>query len=433
MAERNETTDRAASNGTGWTWLVLLLLVLAALLALTVPRWLSEQHLSSVAPPPESAPAALPDRPANALANTVGMPAAPLAPALPQGTTALPPGATVAQPPPLSAALRPGATFARPAAPATALAPLAPAATPGSPAPLAPGQAAVLPLAAAPARDDQAELLVRIAADRLRASHDVQGALALLADADAALRDARQPAALALHAAIANDTAALRAYLPWDRDTLGAQLTALDARWDTLPLSFVRAGVAAAPATTTDTVQPSLLRRWMQVARHHFAGLVRVRTDRVPGELPLDDTHHSAFVRQGLHLHTQQAGLAALRRQTVAYRGALAALQRLLEANFSAQDAGVAQARVQLLALARLDPARAPPIITAAGLLPDLAGTAPVAAAPAVAAPGFVAPPPASLLPVAVAPPPAPLLPAAVAPPPASLLPAAAQPKDARP
>ena len=67
MAERNETTDRAAPNGTGWTWLVLLLLVLAALLALTVPRWLSEHHLSSVAPPPESAPAALPDRPANVL------------------------------------------------------------------------------------------------------------------------------------------------------------------------------------------------------------------------------------------------------------------------------------------------------------------------------------------------------------------------------
>ena len=320
MAEREAIGGSAARSapprrrGGGWLWLLLMSAVLAAILSVAVPHWFAQ--LRPAPPPP-------------------GMSAR--APALPHAPVT---GA-------LSAA---GATLTQPSPNASA------------------GPAGTAPPPAQPALLEDVVYLVRAAQDHLTDARDVRGAMALLARAAGLLRAANQPDRAALLAALAADSVALRAYATYDRDALLERLAALDARWDSLPLvlaSFHATPGATAAAAGDETATP---RRYVGVLSH-LKSLVRIRTDRMPGELPVVDARQSGVVRQTLHLHTQRAVIAVLRQQRAGYVSGLAAARQLVADSFIANDPAVVRAREELAQLVALDMTRPLPRLASLGLL----------------------------------------------------------------
>lgn len=339
-------------------------------------------------------------------------------------STALTPPAVVPAVPRAPAAMHDVATAARATTaplPATAPTPTPPAAIPPATiAPVttspAPGISAVAvigqPLAAPPvalmaapnitndAAVQDARYLVRAAQLRITVERDVRGAVAMLEEADALLRNDGRAEQLPLRAAIAADIAMLRPAAQLEGEIIHARLAALDARWDVLPLTQAKFQAAAPGASAPPDTG---WRGYAQGLGAYLQTLIRVRTQRGSGVGPLLDPAQGELARQALHLLSLRAELALLRGQQPAYLQALTRAGELLEQRFLVADRNVAQARAELSALARIDVAPPRARLSALGLITNSvapttsailpaagAPTSPVAAVPPVSA---VAPP----------------------------------------
>lgn len=169
----------------------------------------------------------------------------------------------------------------------------------------------------------EAEHMVRLAAQRLALLQDPAGALALLAAADTAIRDIRDADTHAARAAVAADSAALRAAGRLDVEALYLRLAALPEQADRIAAQG-RAGKApaAAPAAPQEPAPPAAIDWWSR-AGAALSSLITVR--RVDERLdPMITDGERALAAQNFRLLVEHAQGALLQRRTGIYTNSLA-------------------------------------------------------------------------------------------------------------
>lgn len=171
----------------------------------------------------------------------------------------------------------------------------------------------------------EAEHMVRLAAQRLALLQDPAGALALLGVADAAIRDIRDVDTHAARAAIATDSAALRAAGRLDIETLYLRLASMPEQADRIAAQG-RAGKApaapAAPAPPPTSAPPQAVDWWSR-ARAALSSLITVR--RIDERLdPMITDGERALAAQNFRLLVEHAQVALLQRRIGIYTDSLA-------------------------------------------------------------------------------------------------------------
>jgi uroporphyrin-3 C-methyltransferase len=232
----------------------------------------------------------------------------------------------------------------------------------------------------------ESEYLSRLAAQRLALAHDADGALALLASADAALRDIRDADVHAARNAIAADSARLREVAALDVEAAYLRLAALPAQVERLALADapMRATAAEPPLrVAADADAPDQRSAWQRLG-DALATLVSVR--RVDAAVaPLVTRGERQFAVQNFRLLIEQAQLALLQRQGGIYRNSLLQAGDWLDRLASGDPVLRHAVRRELSALQSLSPDAAMPSLDASlaatrtlavRLMPD-AGAAP--------------------------------------------------------
>lgn len=157
----------------------------------------------------------------------------------------------------------------------------------------------------------EAEFLLKQAHQRLFITHDTETADLLLASADAAIMQQKDPGLLPARSAIASDRAALRKVPRVDRDGLYLRLQALSSQVGLLASAnrFLQEESENTPDDTT-SYREQLLERLMSI--------VRIRHHDHPVE-PLLPPEQEVYLRQNLQLALVQAQLGLLQNQQQTY------------------------------------------------------------------------------------------------------------------
>jgi uroporphyrin-3 C-methyltransferase len=182
---------------------------------------------------------------------------------------------------------------------------------------------------------NDAEMLLRLGAQRYTLFHDANGALQAYSQAIEALSQVQNPAYAPVRASATTERDALAAAAPPARQAALDILSGLRGKVASLPLASAEATAAA-----TATSKPGF---WSRVG-HAFGGIVKVSRD--DGEAtPLADAR---FARETLALNLAQAQEGLLAFDDAAYRAALGRADATLSGQFSPGDAAVRDARTQI-------------------------------------------------------------------------------------
>lgn len=212
----------------------------------------------------------------------------------------------------------------------------------------------------------EAEYLVRLAAQRLALAHDADGALALLASADSALRDIRDADVHAARTAIAADSARLREVAALDIESVYLRLSALPAQVERIAGDDAvaqRVPTAKSPAPVANDDAADTRTAWQRLG-DAITTLVSIR--RIDAPLaPLVTRGEKQFAVQNFRLLIEQAQLALLQRQGGIYRHSLLQAGEWLD-RLAAGDPALRHAvRRELSGLQALAPDAIPPTLDA--------------------------------------------------------------------
>ena len=180
---------------------------------------------------------------------------------------------------------------------------------------------------------NDAEMLLRTGQQRYELFHDSAGALKAYSQAIEVLAQVQNPAYAPVRASATTERDALAAAAPPSRQAALDTLSALRSKTSTLPL-------ATAEAASSSSSRPGF---WSRIG-HAFGGIVTVTRDNGKAA-PLADVR---FARQALALDLAQAQEALLAFDDATYRNALQRADATLATQFSADDAGVQDARAQI-------------------------------------------------------------------------------------
>lgn len=221
---------------------------------------------------------------------------------------------------------------------------------------------------------NDAEMLLRLGAQRYTLFHDANGALQAYSQAIAALAQVQDPAYASVRASATTERDALAAAAPPSRQAALDSLSGLRGKVASLPL----ASRGSAPGSATTTSRPGF---WSRLG-HAFGGIVKVSHD--DGEaMPLVDAR---FARETLALNLAQAQEALLAFDDTAYRAALQRADAMLSGQFDRNDAAVKDARALIAALLSQRPAGpAPKLGGALAQLLSVRASRSAASAPAAA------------------------------------------------
>ncbi|MFP5382793.1 MAG: uroporphyrinogen-III C-methyltransferase [Gammaproteobacteria bacterium] len=169
----------------------------------------------------------------------------------------------------------------------------------------------------------EAEHMVRLAAQRLALLQDPAGALALLAAADAAIRDIRDADTHAVRAAIAADSAALGAAGRLDVEVLYLRLAALPEQAERIAAQGRTGKTPEEPVAAAQEPAPPQALDWRSRAGAALSSLITVR--RVDQRLdPMITDGERALAAQNFRLLVEHAQAALLQRRTGIYTSSLA-------------------------------------------------------------------------------------------------------------
>lgn len=203
----------------------------------------------------------------------------------------------------------------------------------------------------------EAEYLARLAFQRLLMAEDVTSAAALLASADAILRELDDVDLLPAREAIARDLAALRAVPSVDVEGTWLRLQALAERVDGLLLFELTPEASAEDGPSEDADWRERLREGYGAALEKISSFVVVRRHEQPYET-LIDPQWEQLVRQNLRMQIAQAQAALLSGNPELYRSSLTTTRRWLQEFFDFNQADVAALNAELDALLAVEISR---------------------------------------------------------------------------
>jgi uroporphyrin-III C-methyltransferase len=208
------------------------------------------------------------------------------------------------------------------------------------------------------------EQIVLTASQQLALAGNLNAALAALNMADERLERLNLPQAAGLRKAIHHDIARLEALPRVDRVAISAQLDALAAQSDALPISPALVFARDEPAAVPTEAEAGAWTRFLRESWAELKGLVRVQRVEPTG-VPLATPSEAYFLRENLRLRFAGARLALQARDEAGYRADLDAAHDWLERYFDADAAGVAHAMATVSELRQAPIGVAAPEITA--------------------------------------------------------------------
>jgi len=200
----------------------------------------------------------------------------------------------------------------------------------------------------------EVEYLVRLAHQRLLMASDGASALTLLAGADAIVQELDDPSLHPVRAALASDMAALRGVAQVDVEGAWLRIRALAGQVDELPLFEIPALVVAREPPEPDADWKRRLGRSVNAALDKLSAYIVIRPRDRPYE-PLLEPRWEQLVRQNLRLLLEQARVALLSGNELAYRDSIAAARSWLNEFFALNESAVTAMTKELDALAALD------------------------------------------------------------------------------
>lgn len=206
-----------------------------------------------------------------------------------------------------------------------------------------------------PLKRDEVNRLAQMAEFKLWAEQDYQGAAAVLKRLDAHL--AQYAGTASIRQAIHSDLQALAGVELANTQTLVLTLHGLTNQVGKLPFNMVELPEEAqqsdenALSDNIDDWQSNLSRSWRQLVDD----FIKVRKREAPVE-PLLDSKQQRLIVQQLQFNLEQAGFAAINKQTALYKSSLTQAQNLVVQFFKLQDSKTSQFLTQLeqLSLAKL-------------------------------------------------------------------------------
>ncbi|WP_246065380.1 uroporphyrinogen-III C-methyltransferase [Hydrocarboniclastica marina] len=208
----------------------------------------------------------------------------------------------------------------------------------------------------------EAEYLLRIGNQRLRMERDIDGALALLENADAVLAETEDMSTYPVRQELAREIQALRAVEDVDRVGLYLQLEAAIEQVEQLNTASL-ANTSALPQTqdgkdesataSADNTSDYLARAW-EATKQTLSEVVVIRRMDEPVDAPLSP-EQSAYANLNLRLMLEEAEMALLRANPVLYRRTLEKAQKWLEQWYDESSNQVAALAQTLSNLAKRD------------------------------------------------------------------------------
>lgn len=183
----------------------------------------------------------------------------------------------------------------------------------------------------------EAEYLLRLANQRLLMTGDTQAAAALLASADAVIKQMEDPALLSVRAALATDIAAVRAVPQLDIEGLYVRLGALINQADSLAIFELPELDAPPPPEPADDWQ-SRLAQGYQAALAKLSDYIIIRRRDVPMQA-LMDPQWEGMVRQNLRMLLEQAQVALLSGNQFLFTESLGRAQEWVAQFFESDEA----------------------------------------------------------------------------------------------
>jgi len=196
----------------------------------------------------------------------------------------------------------------------------------------------------------EAEYLTRLAYQRLLMARDVQSAEALLASADAILRDLDDIQLLPAREAISRDLAALRAVPKLDLDGTWLRLQALAERIDGLLLFDLEIKVEPVPEVAKDADFGERMAHSFRSALAKLSGYFKLGRREQPFEV-LVDPQWEQLVRQNLRMQIAQSQAALLAGNPRLYEASLLSTRRWLAEFFDFSETDVKALDAELGAL----------------------------------------------------------------------------------
>ena len=187
----------------------------------------------------------------------------------------------------------------------------------------------------------EAEYLLRLSNQRLIMAGDTVAAQALLASADAVLRELDDVSLHSVRSAVASDLAAVRAVPKVDLEGIYVRLSALAEQADKLVI-FQFPERDARPREATQEDWQARLQQGYEQALLKLSDYVIIRRRDVPMQA-LMDPQWEGLVRQNLRMLLEQAQVALLSSNQVLYESSLERAQHWV-AQFFESDAAAAQA-----------------------------------------------------------------------------------------
>ncbi len=223
---------------------------------------------------------------------------------------------------------------------------------------------------------NDAEMLLRLGAQRYELFHDTNGALQAYSQAIEVLAQVQNPAYAPVRASATTERDALAAAAPPLRQAALDTLSSLRGKVASLPLATRETGAA----TSASPQSPGF---WSRIG-HAFGGIVKVTRDDGKAA-SLADTR---FAHETLALNLAQAQEALLAFDDTAYRAALQRADSTLSGQFELNDAEVKDARTQIAHLLsqRGGTGPTPKLGGALAQLLSLRASQPAASTPATAA-----------------------------------------------
>lgn len=171
----------------------------------------------------------------------------------------------------------------------------------------------------------EVEHFIMVAERRLSLLGDVDGALALMLEADQLVRDMAEPSARPLRTAVQKDLVALKASSDTSVDTEGlfAQIAILNSKVAELKSAAITYEVRMPVAATHETVPEDGFGYAMYEVRQFLKSLVRVQRVTEAEVKPLLLQDQQAYVEQNIQLLLEQAQLAMLRGDQAVYTASL--------------------------------------------------------------------------------------------------------------
>lgn len=222
---------------------------------------------------------------------------------------------------------------------------------------------------------NDAEMLLRLGAQRYELFHDSTGALQAYSQAIEVLAQVQNPAYAPVRASATTERDALAAAAPPSRQTAMDTLSNLRGKIAGLPLATRE----TAAANSAGSQNPGF---WSRVG-HAFGGIVKITRDNGKATSLAD----ARFAHETLALNLAQAQEALLAFDDTAYRAALQRADTTLSGQFDMNDAEVKDARTQITQLLsqRGGGGPAPKLGGALAQLLSLRASQPAAPAPAAA------------------------------------------------